>query len=120
MPPFIEKWPRWPADTAGKEVMAVQVQCSVDTLFETAFQGESDYTVSTLSMRIAEYLASCSLKGPRNRECPNLLSECRAGMQSKSLRWWLHVRHSQAFTPIDAAICLSETQLALTTQPVST
>ncbi|KAK9803004.1 hypothetical protein WJX73_009310 [Symbiochloris irregularis] len=44
MAPFAERWPRWPADAAGKEVMAVQVQCSVDTLFEMAFLGESDFT----------------------------------------------------------------------------
>ena len=44
---FAERWPRWPAGTAGgKQVLAVQVACSVDTLFDTAFGGESDFTVS--------------------------------------------------------------------------
>lgn len=42
---FAERWPRWPSGAVGKTVLAVQVGCSVDTLFETAFGNESEFSV---------------------------------------------------------------------------
>ena len=60
---FAERWPRWPADAAGKEVLAVQVGCSVDTLFEAAFADESEFTVSHMLMLAYGTDLLCCIRG---------------------------------------------------------
>ena len=71
--PFADRWPRWPQGVAGKQVLAVQVGCSVDALFELAFAGESDFTVDPAPVQLISYVAhdyllpsfpSLSVSGP--------------------------------------------------------